>query len=131
MTLIEVNPDDERISKSLHGLSCTLIANMVIGVTEGLQQDPEIVRVWLPCVVPRVGVWSSRWASATRCRSTPGGHHLRRGGPTKFTVRHRQTTGWARWLRTSANCVSPIHYKAKGIRYSGEQIRRKAGKAGK
>jgi large subunit ribosomal protein L6 len=131
--LLEVKrPDDERESRSLHGLSRTLIANMVTGVTDGYEKKLEIVGVGYR-VVPK-GPTTLEFAlgySHSITVNAPEGVTFTVDGPTKLAVQgiDKQVVGEVaakiRQLR------KPEPYKGKGIRYAGEQIRRKVGKAGK
>jgi len=129
---IEVaRPNDERVSKSLHGLSRTLIANMVVGVTEGYSKNLEITGTGYRVVPKGQGLEFSLGFSHPVQVDAPEGITFTVEGPTKFTVSgiDKQLVG-----EVAANIRKlrkPDPYKAKGIRYSGEVIRRKAGKAGK
>jgi large subunit ribosomal protein L6 len=105
-------PDDERKSKELHGLSRTLVSNMVTGVTAGFERKLEIVGVGYR-VVPK---------GPTQLEFSLGYSH-------SITVDAPDGIG-----ETAANIRKlrkPEPYKGKGIRYAGEHIRRKVGKAGK
>ena len=125
-------PNDERESKALHGLSRTLIANMVTGVTDGYEKRLEIVGVGYR-VVPR-GPTSLEFSLGYSHQITfdaPDGITFTVDGPTRFAVQgiDKQMVG-----EVAANIRKlrkPEPYKGKGIRYAGEQIRRKVGKAGK
>src|SRR5680860_903645 len=125
-------PNDERISKSLHGLTRTLIANMVTGVTDGYEKKLEIVGVGYRVLSKgptqlefQLGYSHSLTFDApTRITFTVE-------GPTKLGVQgiDKQLVG-----ETAANIRKlrrPEPYKGKGVRYAGEQVRRKVGKAGK
>jgi len=125
-------PNDERESRSLHGLSRTLIANMVTGVTDGYEKKLEIVGVGYRVVAK--GPTQLEFAlgySHSITVNAPEGVAFVVESPTKFTVQgiDKQVVGEVaakiRKLR------KPEPYKGKGIRYAGEQIRRKVGKAGK
>jgi large subunit ribosomal protein L6 len=125
-------PDDERNSKALHGLSRTLIANMVTGVTDGYEKKLEIVGVGYR-VVPKgpTTLEFSLGYSHSITVNAPDGVTFTVEGPTKFAVQgiDKQVVG-----EVAANIRKlrkPEPYKGKGIRYAGEQIRRKVGKAGK
>jgi large subunit ribosomal protein L6 len=130
---IEVaRPDDERVSRSLHGLTRTLIANMVQGVTEGYEKRLEIVGVGYRVLAKgptqlefQLGYSHSITVDA------PDGITFTVDGPTRFGVQgiDKQLVG-----EVAANIRKlrkPEPYKGKGVRYAGEQIRRKVGKAGK
>ena len=125
-------PDDQRVSKSLHGLSRTLVANMVAGVTDGFEKRLEIVGVGYR--VASRGPTTLEFAlgySHSITFEAPDGVTFTVESPTRFAVQgiDKQQVG-----ETAANIRKlrkPEPYKGKGIRYAGEQIRRKVGKAGK
>ncbi|MBK9433937.1 MAG: 50S ribosomal protein L6 [Micrococcales bacterium] len=130
--VIEVTrPDDERISKSLHGLSRTLIANMVIGVTEGYSKTLEISGTGYRVVPKGQGLEFSLGFSHPVQVDAPEGITFAVEGPTKFTVSGTDKQLVGEVAANIRKLRKPDPYKAKGIRYSGEVIRRKAGKAGK
>jgi len=130
---IEVKrPDDERLSKSLHGLTRTLINNMVVGVTTGYEKKLEIVGVGYRVLSKgptqlefQLGYSHSITVDA------PEGITFAVEGPTRLSVQgiDKQVVG-----EVAANIRKlrkPEPYKGKGVRYAGEQVRRKVGKAGK
>jgi len=125
-------PDDERNSRSLHGLTRTLINNMVVGVTEGYEKKLEIVGVGYR-VLPKgpTQLEFQLGYSHPIIFDAPEGITFTVEGPTKLGVVgiDKQLVGEVaakiRKLR------KPEPYKGKGVRYSGEHIRRKVGKAGK
>ena len=130
--VIEVKrPDDERRSKSLHGLSRTLIANMVIGVTEGYSKTLEISGTGYRVVPKGQGLEFSLGFSHPIQVDAPEGISFQVEGPTKFTVSGTDKQLVGEVAANIRKLRKPDPYKAKGIRYSGEHIRRKAGKAGK
>ena len=125
-------PDDERVSKSLHGLTRTLIANMVTGVTDGYEKKLEIVGVGYRVLSKGANQLEFQLGySHPITFDAPEGITFTVDGPTKFGVQgiDKQLVGEVaakiRKLR------KPEPYKGKGVRYAGEQIRRKVGKAGK
>ena len=125
-------PNDERESRSLHGLTRTLINNMVVGVTEGYEKKLEIVGVGYR-VLPKgpTQLEFQLGYSHPIVFDAPEGITFNTEGPTKLGVVgiDKQLVGEVaakiRKLR------KPEPYKGKGVRYSGEHIRRKVGKAGK
>jgi large subunit ribosomal protein L6 len=131
--ILEVKrPDDERISKSLHGLTRTLISNMVVGVTEGYEKKLEIVGVGYR-VLPKgpTQLEFQLGYSHSITFDAPDGITFTTEGPTKLGVVgiDKQLVG-----EVAANIRKlrkPEPYKGKGVRYAGEHIRRKVGKAGK
>jgi large subunit ribosomal protein L6 len=127
-----VRPNDERQSKSLHGLTRTLIANMVQGVTEGYEKRLEIVGVGYR-VLPKgpTQLEFQLGYSHSITFNAPDGITFTVDGPTRLGVQglDKQLVG-----EVAANIRKlrkPEPYKGKGVRYAGEQIRRKVGKAGK
>ncbi|GAB3864014.1 50S ribosomal protein L6 [Nocardioides maradonensis] len=131
--VLDVNrPDDERVSKSLHGLSRTLINNMVVGVTEGYEKKLEIVGVGYR-VLPKspVQLEFQLGYSHPIIFDAPEGITFTTDGPTKLGVVgiDKQLVG-----EVAANIRKlrkPEPYKGKGVRYAGENVRKKVGKAGK
>jgi large subunit ribosomal protein L6 len=124
-------PNDERESRSLHGLSRTLIANMVIGVTEGYTKTLEIVGVGYRVQARGSDLEFALGFSHPVNIPAPAGITFTVEKPTQFTVAgiDKQLVG-----EVAANIRKirpPEPYKGKGVKYQGEVIRRKAGKAGK
>ena len=129
---VEVSrPDDERTSRSLHGLTRTLIANMVEGVTAGYEKKMEIVGTGYRVVAKGANLEFALGYSHPITVEPPSGITFAVETPTKFSVQgiDKQLVG-----EVAANIRKlrkPDPYKAKGVRYAGEHIRRKVGKAGK
>lgn len=124
-------PNDDKTSRSLHGLSRTLVDNMVIGVTQGYSKGLEIVGTGYRAVAKGSAVELSLGFSHTITVEPPAGIEFKLESPTKLTVVgiDKQLVG-----ETAANIRKlrkPEPYKGKGIRYAGEVVRRKVGKAGK
>ncbi|MBF4162974.1 50S ribosomal protein L6 [Nocardioides acrostichi] len=125
-------PDDERESRSLHGLTRTLVNNMVVGVTEGYEKKLEIVGVGYRVLSKGPTQLEFQLGySHPIVFSAPDGITFTVEGPTKLGVQgiDKQLVG-----ETAANIRKlrkPEPYKGKGVRYAGEHIRRKVGKAGK
>ncbi len=130
---VEVSrPNDERMSKSLHGLSRTLIANMVTGVTDGYIKRLEIVGVGYR-VVPK-GPTTLEFAlgySHSITVNAPDGITFTVEGPTRLAVQGIDKQAVGEVAAKIRKLRKPEPYKGKGVRYAGEQIRRKVGKAGK
>lgn len=129
---IEVTrPDDERSSRSLHGLTRTLVNNLVVGVTEGFSKRLEIYGVGYRVQAKGSDLEFSLGYSHPVNVPAPEGITFAVESPTKFSVsgidkqRVGQTAAVIRKLRR------PDPYKGKGVRYEGERIRRKVGKTGK
>jgi len=130
-TIAVKRPNDERLSKSLHGLTRTLIANMVTGVTEGYEKKLEIVGTGYRVALNGSSLEFALGFSHPVVVNAPEGITFTVESPTKFSVAgiDKQLVG-----ETAANIRKirkPEPYKGKGVRYAGEQVRRKAGKAGK
>ena len=131
-TLEVGRPDDERKSRSLHGLTRTLIANMVTGVTEGYEKRLEITGVGYRVLSKGPTQLEFQLGySHPITFDAPEGITFTVDGPTKLGVQgiDKQLVG-----EVAANIRKlrkPEPYKGKGVRYAGEQIRRKVGKAGK
>ena len=125
-------PDDERLSKSLHGLTRTLISNMVTGVTDGYEKRLEIVGVGYRVLSKGPTQLEFQLGySHPITFNAPEGITFTVDGPTRFAVQgiDKQLVG-----EVAANIRKlrkPEPYKGKGVRYAGEQVRRKVGKAGK
>jgi large subunit ribosomal protein L6 len=130
-TLTVARPNDERESRSLHGLTRTLINNMIIGVTEGYKKDLEIVGTGYRVQAKGSDLEFALGFSHPVTVNAPDGITFAVEGPTKLSVSgiNKQQVG-----EVAANIRKlrkPDPYKGKGVRYAGEQIRRKVGKAGK
>lgn len=132
-TILVTRPNDERESRSLHGLSRTLINNMIIGVTEGYKKDLEITGTGYRVVAKGKDLEFSLGFSHTITVTPPEGIEftIAPKSQTLFTVSgiDKQLVG-----ETAARIrklKKPEPYKGKGIHYVGETIRRKVGKAGK
>jgi len=125
-------PDDERESKALHGLTRTLVNNMVVGVTEGYEKKLEIVGVGYRVLSKGPTQLEFQLGySHPITFNAPDGITFTVEGPTKLGVQgiDKQLVG-----EVAANIRKlrkPEPYKGKGVRYAGEHIRRKVGKAGK
>ncbi|WP_370246547.1 50S ribosomal protein L6 [Nocardioides sp.] len=125
-------PDDERVSKSLHGLTRTLVNNMVVGVTDGYEKKLEIVGVGYRVLSKGPTQLEFQLGfSHPVIIDAPEGITFNVEGPTKFGVVgiDKQLVG-----EVAANIRKlrkPEPYKGKGVRYAGEVVRKKVGKAGK
>ena len=131
-TGVEVTrPNDERESRSLHGLTRSLINNMVIGVTEGYEKKLEIHGTGYRVQAKGSNLEFALGFSHPVVIEAPEGITFAVENPTRFAVKGidkqlvGETAAVIRKLRR------PDPYKGKGVRYEGEQIRRKVGKAGK
>lgn len=130
--IIVERPDDERESRSLHGLSRALVNNMVVGVTQGFEKELEIVGVGYRAELKgpnalRLNLGFSHPVDV----QAPEGVSFEVPAQTRIIVKgiDKEIVG-----QVAANIRSirkPEPYKGKGVRYLGERILRKAGKAGK
>ncbi|MDP9091708.1 MAG: 50S ribosomal protein L6 [Actinomycetota bacterium] len=124
-------PDDERTSKSLHGLSRTLIANMVTGVTSGYTKTLEIVGTGYRVTPKGTDLEFALGFSHPIVVPAPEGISFRVEAPTRFAVEGIDKQQVGEVAAKIRKLRKPDPYKGKGVRYQGEVIRRKAGKAGK
>jgi len=125
-------PDDERLSKSLHGLSRTLVNNLVVGVTEGYEKKLEIVGVGYR--VQAKGPTQLEFAlgfSHPVVVDAPEGITFQVEKPTLFSVHGIDKQKVGEVAANIRKIRKPEPYKGKGVRYAGERVLRKAGKAGK
>ncbi|MFN2562191.1 MAG: 50S ribosomal protein L6 [Jatrophihabitans sp.] len=130
-TIAVVRPDDERESKSLHGLSRTLISNMVVGVTTGYTKTLEIVGTGYRVVAKGSDLEFALGFSHPVLVPAPDGITFRVEAPTRFAVEGIDKQQVGEVAAKIRKLRKPDPYKGKGVRYQGEVIRRKAGKAGK
>ncbi|MFZ3270918.1 MAG: 50S ribosomal protein L6 [Mycobacterium sp.] len=129
--IVVARPDDERQNRSLHGLSRTLVSNLVTGVTQGYTTKLEIFGVGYRVQLKGSTLEFALGYSHPVVIEAPDGITFAVETPTKFSVTgiDKQKVG-----QISANIRRlrrPDPYKGKGVRYEGEQIRRKVGKTGK
>lgn len=129
--LVVARPNDERESRSRHGLSRTLVNNMVLGVTEGYTKGLEIVGVGYRVTAKGSDLEFALGFSHPVIIAPPEGITFKVESPTKFAVEgiDKQLVG-----EVAANIRKirkPEPYKGKGVRYAGEVVRRKVGKQGK
>jgi large subunit ribosomal protein L6 len=124
-------PDDERESRALHGLTRSLLANMVIGVSEGYEKSMEIVGTGYRVTAKGTDLEFALGYSHPVLVKAPEGVSFTVETPTKFKVSgiDKQVVGETAAKIRKLRKIDP--YKGKGVRYEGEVIRRKAGKAGK
>ena len=125
-------PDDERISKSLHGLTRTLINNMVVGVTEGYEKKLEIVGVGYRVLSKGPTQLEFQLGySHSIIFDAPEGITFTVEGTTKLGVVGIDKQQVGEVAANIRKLRKPEPYKGKGVRYAGEHVRRKVGKAGK
>lgn len=131
-TLLVERPDDERESRSLHGLTRSLVNNMVVGVTDGFQKELEIVGVGYRAEAQ--GPSALRLAlgfSHPVLVNAPDGVTFEVPGPTRVLVKGIDKEAVGQVAANIRAIRKPEPYKGKGVRYAGERVLRKAGKAGK
>ena len=124
-------PDDERTSRSLHGLTRTLIDNMVVGVTQGYSKTMEIVGTGYRVVAKGGDLEFSLGYSHTILVKAPEGITFTVESPTRFSVNGIDKQQVGELAANIRKLRKPEPYKGKGVRYADEVVRRKAAKAGK
>ena len=129
--IVVTRPNDARAPRSLHGLTRTLIANMVVGVTEGYSRSLEIVGTGYRAVARGSDIELALGFSHPVLVKAPQGVTITVDGPTKLTVSGIDKQQVGEVAANIRKLRKPEPYKGKGVRYEGEQVRRKAGKAGK
>jgi len=128
---ITVNrPSDETRHKALHGLSRTLLANMVEGVTKGFSKQLDIVGVGYKAETRPYGLQLALGFSHPVEYKAPQGIKLSAPAPTQIVIEGANKEIVGQVAAELRSLRPPEPYKGKGIKYAGEQIRRKAGKAG-
>jgi len=130
-TLTVTRPDDERASRSLHGLTRTLISNQIIGVTEGYSKGLEIVGTGYRVQAKGESLEFALGYSHSITFDPPKGISFEVEGNTKVTVRGIDKQAVGEVAANIRKLRKPEPYKGKGVRYAGEVVRRKAGKSGK
>jgi large subunit ribosomal protein L6 len=129
--LVVRRPDDERQSRSLHGLTRTLVANMVTGVTSGYAKTLEIVGVGYRVQARGSDLELALGYSHPVPVKAPDGITFEVQTPTRFVVRGIDKQQVGEVAAKIRGLRRPDPYKGKGVRYQGEVVRRKVGKAGK
>jgi large subunit ribosomal protein L6 len=124
-------PNDERTSRSLHGLTRTLIANMVIGVTSGYEKKLEIVGTGYRVQARGSNLEFALGYSHPITVEPPAGVSFAVEAPTRFSVSGIDKQQVGEVAANLRKLRKPDPYKGKGVRYAGEQVKRKVGKAGK
>jgi large subunit ribosomal protein L6 len=124
-------PDDDRHNRSLHGLSRTLVANLITGVTEGYTTKMEIFGVGYRVQLKGNTLEFSLGYSHPVTIEAPEGITFAVESPTKFSISGIDKQKVGQIAANIRRLRRPDPYKGKGVRYEGEQIRRKVGKTGK
>jgi large subunit ribosomal protein L6 len=128
--VVVTRPDDEAHHKALHGLTRTLIANMVEGVTKGFAKQLELVGVGYKAEQRPYGLQLSLGFSHPIEYRAPKGIKLSAPQPTQINVEGANKEVVGQVAAEIRSLRPPEPYKGKGVKYVGEQVRRKAGKAG-
>ncbi|WP_298456381.1 50S ribosomal protein L6 [uncultured Cellulomonas sp.] len=124
-------PDDERASRSLHGLTRTLLANLITGVTEGYTKRLEIVGTGYRVTAKGDTLEFALGFSHPVNVAPPAGISFAVEAPTRFSVSGIDKQQVGEVAANIRKIRKPEPYKGKGVRYAGEVVRRKVGKAGK
>ena len=130
-TITVTRPDDERNSRSLHGLTRTLIANHIHGVTQGFSKGLEIVGTGYRVTAKGNDLEFALGYSHSITVQPPAGISFTVDGNTKVTVNGIDKQAVGEVAANIRKLRKPEPYKGKGVRYAGEVVRRKAGKSGK
>jgi len=129
--LLVTRPDDERESRSLHGLTRTLIANQITGVTTGYSKGLEIVGTGYRVQAKGANIEFALGYSHSITVEPPAGITFAVEGNNRLTVHGIDKQAVGEVAANIRKLRKPEPYKGKGVRYAGEVVRRKAGKSGK
>ncbi|AEH11221.1 MULTISPECIES: 50S ribosomal protein L6 [Protofrankia] len=129
--LLVARPDDERRSRALHGLTRTLVANMVTGVTAGYSKTLEIVGVGYRVQARGSDLEFALGFSHPVAVKAPEGIRFEVQTPTRFVIHGIDKQQVGEVAAKIRRLRKPDPYKGKGVRYQGEVVRRKVGKSGK
>ena len=124
-------PDDERENRALHGLSRSLVNNLVLGVTQGYERKLEIHGVGYRVQLKGNALEFALGYSHPVRIEAPEGITFALESPTRFSVQGIDKQAVGQVAANIRRLRKPDPYKGKGVRYAGEQIRRKVGKTGK
>lgn len=130
-TVVVTRPDNERENRALHGLTRTLLNNMVVGVTDGYKRDLEIQGVGYRAALDGTTLVLSVGFSHPVRMTPPEGVSYTLESNTRLSVLGIDKQAVGEEAARIRRVRPPEPYKGKGIRYAGEAVRRKAGKAGK
>jgi len=129
--VVVTRPDDERVSRSLHGLTRTLIANQITGVTQGYEKGLEVVGTGYRVATKGASLEFALGYSHSITVDPPAGITFEVEGNNKLTVKGIDKQAVGEVAANIRKLRKPEPYKGKGVRYAGEVVRRKAGKSGK
>ena len=124
-------PDDEKLNRSLHGLSRTLIANMVTGVTQGYSKNLEVLGVGYRAAKDGKNLVMNLGYSHQVIMPEIDGITIDVPSPNKITISGPDKQKVGQFAAEVREKRPPEPYKGKGIRYEGEVVKKKVGKAGK
>jgi large subunit ribosomal protein L6 len=131
-SLLVERPDDERQNRAQHGLTRTLVANMVQGVTEGFVKELEIIGIGYRAAAQGSNALELALGFSHPVRvSAPEGIEFETPQPTRIVVRGIDKEKVGQVAADIRKIRKPEPYKGKGVRYLGEHVQRKAGKTGK
>ena len=130
-SLSVTRPDDERDSRALHGLTRTLVNNMVVGVTDGYSKQLEIVGTGYRVAAKGTSLEFALGFSHPVVVNAPEGITFEVETPQRLHIRGIDNQVVGEVAANIRKLRKPEPYKGKGVRYKGEHVRRKAGKAGK
>jgi large subunit ribosomal protein L6 len=131
-TLHVERPDDERLNRALHGLTRSLVNNMVLGVTNGFQKDLEIVGVgYRAAATSPTHLDLALGFSHSVSVDAPDGITFEVPAPNRISVKGIDKEAVGQVAANIRKIRKPEPYKGKGVRYAGEYVQRKAGKAAK
>jgi large subunit ribosomal protein L6 len=129
--IVVTRPDDERHNRSLHGLSRTLVSNLVTGVTQGYTTKMEIFGVGYRVQLKGANLEFALGYSHPVVIQPPEGVTFAVESPTKFSISGIDKQKFGQIAANIRRLRKSDPYKSKCVRYEGEQIRRKVGKTGK
>jgi large subunit ribosomal protein L6 len=130
--LVVERPDDERANRAQHGLTRSLVNNMVVGVTEGFTKDLEIVGVGYRATAQGSTALELALGFSHPVRvEAPAGIEFEVPAPTRISVKGIDKEAVGQVAANIRKIRKPEPYKGKGVRYAGEHVQRKAGKTGK
>ncbi len=129
--IVVTRPDDERASRSLHGLTRTLLANLVTGVTQGYEKKLEIVGTGYRVQAKGANLEFALGFSHPVTVEPPEGITFTVETPTRFSVSGIDKQRVGEVAANIRKIRKPEPYKGKGVKYAGEVVKRKVGKAGK
>ncbi|MEA2426299.1 MAG: large subunit ribosomal protein, partial [Thermoleophilaceae bacterium] len=131
-TLVVERPNDERQNRALHGLTRSLVNNMVVGVTDGFAKDLEIVGVGYRATAQGTTALELALGFSHPVRvEAPAGIEFEVPAPTRISVKGIDKEAVGQVAANIRKIRKPEPYKGKGVRYAGEHVQRKAGKTGK